>query len=98
MLSFITVIAPVFQLRDALGGMVYVSVPGGVPDRRSQLPGSSNFVMLLEEWPTLVCPEEFPIVEASENKSPSRPLAAPFLRWPRCLLPPVDANSPPVLS
>lgn len=98
MLSFITVIAPVFQLRDGLGGMVYVSVPGGVPDRRSQLPGSSNFVMLLEEWPTLVCPEEFPIVEASENKSPSRPLAAPFLRWPRCLLPPVDANSPPVLS
>ena len=35
--------------------------------------------MLLEEWPTLVCPEEFPIVEASESKSPSRPLAAPLL-------------------
>ena len=36
MLLFITVTPPVFQLRDALGGMVYVSVPGGIPDRRGQ--------------------------------------------------------------
>ena len=41
MLSFIPVIAPVFQLRDALGGMVYVSVPGGVP--RSPKPAPCIF-------------------------------------------------------
>ena len=36
MLSFITVTPRIFQLRDdALGGMVQISVPGGVSDRRA---------------------------------------------------------------